>query len=76
MPELHHFFFFVFALVALVWFLFQKKMLDKKTSEFVSKLYFYPTFPITAMLRLGNYWTQIDETVCIFDFLSTSSLYR
>ena len=44
---------------------FQKKMLSKGMTRFASKLFFYPTFPITVILRLGNYWTEIDDTVIL-----------
>lgn len=66
---------FLFTLCALIWFLFQKKMLSKSISEIVSKIFFYPTFPITAMLRLGNYWTAIDETV-FYLILSPNSFFH
>lgn len=45
--------------------LFQKKLLPKPIAKVVSKLLFYPTFPITAALRIGNYWTEIDDTVIL-----------
>jgi hypothetical protein len=46
-----------------VWYAFQKKMLPKWLTKVVSRVYFWPTFPITALLRTGNYWTPIDDTV-------------
>ena len=52
-----------FASSAFVFFLFQKKMLSKSASKVVSKMFFLPTFPITIMMRVGNYWTQIDDTL-------------
>lgn len=48
---------------AVVYFLFQKKMLNKHYSKIVSGLFFVPTFPITVLLRLGNYWTVLDDSV-------------
>lgn len=48
---------------AFTYFLFQKKMLPKPMSKVVSRLFFLPTFPITALLRLGNYWTVVDESL-------------
>lgn len=59
---------FAYGLVAsgaLVFFLFQKKLLSKKMSKIVSKIYFLPTFPITILMRLGNYWTIIDDTLLL-----------
>ena len=53
----------VFATGAFVFFLFQKKMLSKSASKVVSKLFFLPTFPITILMRVGNYWTTIDDTL-------------
>ena len=53
----------VIASGALIFFLFQKKLLSKKLSKIVSKIYFLPTFPITILMRLGNYWTVIDDTL-------------
>jgi atypical dual specificity phosphatase len=52
----------IFASTALTYVLFQKKLLPKPISKIVSKLFFLPTFPITALMRLGNYWTTIDDT--------------
>lgn len=43
--------------------LFQKHLLPLSMSKFISKLFFYPTFPITAIMRIGNYWTKVDETL-------------
>ena len=45
--------------------LFQKKMLPKSVTKIVSALFFYPTFPITALLRIGNYWSHVDDTVLL-----------
>lgn len=65
MISYQHAMWFAVSVTVVTYFMFQKKMLSKSTTELVSKLFFYPTFPITALLRTGNYWTQIDETVCI-----------
>lgn len=43
--------------------LFQKKLLPLPISKIVSQIMFYPTFPITAIMRIGNYWTKVDETL-------------
>lgn len=45
--------------------MFQKKMFSKQNTQIVSAIFFYPTFPITALLRLGNYWTKIDDVVVL-----------
>jgi len=51
--------------IVVVWILFQKKLLPHNTAKFVSKLLFYPTFPITAMMRYNNYWTKLDNTLIL-----------
>lgn len=48
---------------AITYVLFQMKVLPKPVARVVSKLLFYPTMPITALLRTGNYWTPVDDTV-------------
>lgn len=48
---------------AITYLLFQKKLLPLPVAKIVSKVFFYPTFPFTAILRLGNYWTKVDETL-------------
>lgn len=53
----------IFASGAFVFFLFQKKLLSKSASKVVSKVFFLPTFPITILMRVGNYWTTIDDTL-------------
>lgn len=45
--------------------LFQKKLLPRPISRIVSRLFFYPTFPLTLLMRLGNYWTVMDDTVIL-----------
>ena len=44
---------------------FQKKLLSQQVTAVVAKILFWPTFPITALLRLNNYWTPIDDHVII-----------
>lgn len=51
--------------IVVLWVLFQKKLLPHPAAKFVSKLLFYPTFPITAMMRYGNYWTKLDNTLML-----------
>lgn len=55
----------LFATAAVTFFMFQKKMLSKPVSKIVSAIFFAPTFPITVLMRLGNYWTPIDDTVIL-----------
>lgn len=55
----------LFGTAALTWILFQKKLLPKPVSRIVSKAFFLPTFPITAMMRVGNYWTKVDDTLIL-----------
>jgi len=50
---------------AIVYILFQKKLLPKSISKIVSKIFFFPTFPITALMRINNYWTIIDDTLIL-----------
>jgi len=45
--------------------LFQKKLLPRSIARVVSKVMFYPTFPLTAMMRIGNYWTVVDDTIIL-----------
>ena len=45
--------------------LFQKHLLPHWLAKIVSRIFFLPTFPITALLRLGNYWSEIDETILL-----------
>jgi len=57
--------YFLVGSASLTYFLFQKKLLPKPLSAVASKVFFYPTFPVTALLRLGNYWTTLDETLIL-----------
>lgn len=51
--------------VAITYILFQKKLLPHNVAKIVSKAFFLPTFPITALMRVGNYWTKIDDTLIL-----------
>jgi hypothetical protein len=51
--------------IAITYALFQKKLLSKPISQVVSKLFFIPTFPITLVMRMGNYWNVVDNTVLL-----------
>jgi atypical dual specificity phosphatase len=53
------------GLFGLTYLLFQKKLLPLPVAKVVSKILFFPTFPITAALRLGNYWSVVDETLIL-----------
>lgn len=53
------------ATIAITYACFQKKLLSKPVSKIVSKLFFIPTFPITLMMRIGNYWNIVDNTVLL-----------
>lgn len=55
----------IFASSAVVLFMFQKKMLSKRTSKVVSRIFFFPTLPITILMRIGNYWTAVDDTLLL-----------
>ena len=50
---------------AVTYLLFQKKLLPLPVAKVVSKILFLPTFPITAMMRIGNYWTEVDDTLIL-----------
>lgn len=45
--------------------MFQKRLFSKQNTLFISKLLFYPTFPITVLMRLGHYWSYIDNTIIL-----------
>lgn len=49
--------------VVVTYLAFQLKLLPRGVSRVVSRLLFYPSFPITALMRWGNYWSAVDETV-------------
>eukprot|EP01038_Epipyxis_sp_PR26KG_P016527 gene16527-22560_t len=53
------------AILFITYVLFQKKLLPKPVSKFVARIFFLPTFPITVLMRLGNYWTKVDDTVIL-----------
>ena len=59
------FLYIFFASSAVVLFMFQKKMLSKKTSKVVSRVFFFPTLPITILMRIGNYWSTVDDTLLL-----------
>jgi atypical dual specificity phosphatase len=45
--------------------LFQKKLLPEGISRFVSKVLFFPTLPFTYLARIGNLFTELDETLIL-----------
>lgn len=53
------------TLFTITYIAFQKKLLSQQVTAVVAKILFWPTFPITALLRLNNYWTPIDDHVII-----------
>lgn len=53
----------VFSVFAITYVLFQKHLLPIEVSKFVSKILFLPTFPITLINRIGQYWTKVDDTL-------------
>lgn len=59
----------------------QQHMLPRGLSSIVSKALFWPTLPITAVKRIGAWYTTIDDTVILggapFGFLKIpEELYR
>ena len=55
----------LFGASVVLFVLFQKKLLPKPVSKVAAKIFFWPTFPFTAMMRLGNYWTSVDDTLML-----------
>lgn len=41
------------------------KLLPQDTSAFVGKVIFPFTYPVTALKRITNYWTEIDDTLLL-----------
>jgi len=62
------------AVTVALYVLNQKHYLPKPLSAIVSKVLFYPTLPITAFRRLGEWSTVVDDTVILggapFGFVS------
>lgn len=54
-----------FGIFIVTYGLFQKKLLPKPITKVVSKILFFPTLPITMLMRWGNLWTTIDETLIL-----------
>ena len=54
-----------FSASVVTYVMFQKKMFSKQTTAVISKILFYPTFPITVLSRLGNYWNIVDKTIIL-----------
>ena len=55
----------LFGTFSIIFIAFQKKLLPVRLSAVVSKLSFYPTFPLTAIRATGNYMTDIDDTLIL-----------
>lgn len=51
------------VILLLVYMAFQLHLLPKKLSKIVSKVFFYPTLPLTYWTRRHAYWTQLDGKV-------------
>ena len=45
--------------------LFQKKLLPKPVARFVSVVFFFPTYPVTFLLRWKNWKTTVDDTLVL-----------
>ena len=52
-----------FTVFAVTFFMFQKKLLPINVSKVCSKIFFYPTFPLTILNRLGNFYSKVDDTL-------------
>jgi len=50
-------------MTVLLYILNQKHMLPKPLSAVVSKTLFWPSMPITVGRRVGNWITEVDDTV-------------
>lgn len=55
----------IFSAFTLLYAAFQKKLLPIGLSTIVSKVAFYPTFPLTALRATGNYMTDVDDTLIL-----------
>jgi len=55
------------VLIILVYVLFQKSVLPRNVARIVSKLYYYPTLPITITRNYfcGQHWNRVDSHVLI-----------
>lgn len=66
-------FYFLTLSSGIIYMLFQKKVFPKSIAKIVSQIYFYPTFPFTALRRIGNYWTPVDKTLILGKLITFSS---
>jgi atypical dual specificity phosphatase len=57
----------LFVVGCSAYFLCQKRMLNEDTTRIVSRIFFWPTIPITYLssLRRGKYFTPIDDTLLL-----------
>jgi len=56
-------FYFVFGAASILYILNQKHLLPRPLSAVVSKVLFWPTFPITYYRRYGKWISKIDDTL-------------
>ena len=54
-----------FMLSGVTYALFQKKLLPKPISKWVSVAFFYPTYPVTYLLRWKKWKTVVDDTLIL-----------
>lgn len=54
-----------FGSLVIIYALFQKKFLPKPIARIAARIFFFPTLPLTAFSRWGNYWTHIDNTIIL-----------
>jgi atypical dual specificity phosphatase len=62
---LGRFFFWGLLASGVTYALFQKKLLPRPVSKVVSVLFFYPTYPVTFLLRWKNWRTTVDDTLVL-----------
>ena len=56
---------YLFLGTSVVYFVYQKKLLPKPAARVVGKFLFWPTLPITLILRTGNLFTQVDKSLIL-----------
>lgn len=49
----------------IIYAMFQKKVFGPIMTKVVSKVLFYPTLPITMLMRWGNLWSTVDDTLIL-----------
>lgn len=56
---------YMLGVTVILYVLNQKHMLPKSIGSVVSRVLFWPTFPITVSGRIGNWFTEIDDVVIL-----------